>query len=61
LGAAGVLYRFFKGSLLSQKICGDVGLRHSIDLDLLVRPGQIAGAAGILQADGGIPQCGYVN
>jgi len=52
LGAAGVLYRFFKGPLLSQKIYGDADCATARIWACLSGPGQIAGAVGVLRADG---------
>jgi hypothetical protein len=52
LSSAGIAYHFFKGPMLSQRIYGDVSLRHSKDLDLAVKPEQIASAVDVLRAGG---------
>lgn len=41
-----------KGVLLSQLIHGDPGMRYSVDLDLLVKPDQVAAAEQILGEEG---------
>lgn len=46
----GIEHRFLKGPILSQKIYGNPGLRRSKDLDLQVRPQDIAAAVRVLQA-----------
>lgn len=50
LSDAGIAHHFLKGPQLSQKIYGDAGLRHSKDLDLLIRPPQLAETVELLQA-----------
>jgi Uncharacterised nucleotidyltransferase len=45
LSDAGIEHRFIKGPLLSKRIYGDPGLRHSKDLDLVVEPGNVSCAA----------------
>ena len=52
LSDAGIEHRFIKGPLLSKKIYGDPGLRHSKDLDLLVEPGNVSCALRLLQEEG---------
>lgn len=52
LSDAGIEHRFIKGPLLSKKIYGDPGLRHSKDLDLLVKPENVSSALTLLQEEG---------
>ncbi|HSL94788.1 MAG TPA: nucleotidyltransferase family protein, partial [Thermoleophilia bacterium] len=53
LEAAGLPALAFKGPALSQQLYGDAGLRHFIDLDVLVQPHQLATAREVLLG------CGY--
>jgi hypothetical protein len=52
LTEARIDYRFLKGPHLSQKIYGDAGLRHSKDLDLLVRRESAVSTVELLQSQG---------
>lgn len=45
----------FKGPLLAQKVYGNIGLRPSTDLDLLIPPGSYEGAQAALAAGGYVP------
>ncbi|WP_409421566.1 nucleotidyltransferase family protein [Pseudaeromonas sp. ZJS20] len=50
--AAGLTLSVLKGPGLSQRLYGDMTLRHSKDLDLLVPPAQLWQACELLQAEG---------
>ena len=50
--SAGLTLSVLKGPGLSQRLYGDMTLRHSKDLDLLVPPAQLWQACELLQAEG---------
>lgn len=52
---AGIEVGFLKGPVLSLQLHGDVGRRHSRDLDLVVSRADLAGAAALLQRLGYAP------
>jgi hypothetical protein len=52
LEAAGIACLPIKGPLLGQRLFGDLGLRASGDVDLLVAPGDLWETAAIVRADG---------
>jgi putative nucleotidyltransferase-like protein len=49
---AGVPVVPFKGPVLAMTVYGDLGLREFVDLDLLLRPGDVGRARSVLQARG---------
>ncbi len=49
---AGIRVVTLKGPALAQQLYGDPGMRDSLDLDLLVRPADVAAAAALLEAQG---------
>ena len=51
----------FKGPALSQLAYGDVTRRHSVDLDILVRPADVHTARAVLEADGLVVDGSMVN
>jgi len=50
--ANGIEYIFFKGPILSQLIYNTLGLRHSRDLDVLIRTEKVDSAVLVLTANG---------
>ncbi|HSU13331.1 nucleotidyltransferase family protein [Longimicrobium sp.] len=55
LGAAGIEVLAYKGPALAVQAYGDLSLRSFVDLDLLVRPGDVPRALGVLDAQGYAP------
>lgn len=55
LAAAGVEALAYKGPALAAQAYGDLSLRSFIDLDLLVRPGDVPRALGVLGREGYAP------
>ena len=41
-----------KGPVMAEALYGDAGLRHSVDLDIAIRPGDIGAARRVLLAEG---------
>jgi hypothetical protein len=55
LAAAGIEALAYKGPALAMQAYGELGMRSFVDLDLLVRPGDVPGAIAALWVEGYLP------
>ena len=54
-GSAGIPVSFLKGVVLAQAVYGTLGFKQGRDIDAVVRPGDVASAVRLMEAEGYVP------